>query len=241
MSIAENSIINSESEYLVFIDETGDPKIHDSLEKYNHPTVYPVTTTAAIIINKNKYINVILPRILKLKQKLFNRSDMHFHSSEIRRKDGIFKIFLNIDTYEYFKKEIISIIIDSEIIIVSSSVNKINLLNNNLNRKNIPADLYMHNLEFIIDRVFNILNINKVTYVFETQGKKETKKIKEYMGNKVSLFFTKFDNIAGLELIDYIVYPYAKHCKDLNDINNDLYKILMSIPTSNIKNIKEWP
>lgn len=182
-NISEKIILDRMEEFLVFMDETGDSKVHQDIRMYEHPTVYPVSTLAAIVIEKEKYENITLPRMLILKNKLFKNKEVHFHSNEIRRKDGIFKIFLDKKIYDYFKFEIIEICKDSNIQIITSSINKIKLLEQKekLNRSGTDydiGDLYIKNIEWVLEKVSDLIKTKKAILIFEMQGKKETKSVK---------------------------------------------------------------
>lgn len=264
----EKDILQLKHEYLVFLDESGDSKLHDNIEIYDNPTVYPIFTITALIIKKSDYENILLPEILKMKEKFFGNIDIILHSNEIRRKDRGFKVFLDNDIYNEFKKEIVEIIDKSNIQIVSSSIRKKNLLERTLNYKQSGIDydfgnLYLKNFEFILERVAHCLNSNKEKgkLIFETVGNHESRKIQKtldslkndgtfYHSNsafdaidKEILFYAKKDVVNGLQIVDYLVHPFAKYAKDKTKDNN-LYKILLKYIYMNGNSyygLKIWP
>ena len=60
----EKNILKLNEEYVIFLDESGDSKLHDNLEIYNRPTVYPIFTITALIIKRSDYEKILLPKIL---------------------------------------------------------------------------------------------------------------------------------------------------------------------------------
>ncbi len=122
----EKLITDLSQRYLIFIDETGDPKVHFDLRKYDDHSVFPVMTITAVVLAKTVYQEVLMPGLNEIRDRFFNSRDIYFHSREIRRKDGIFKIFLDDKLYEDFKERMDTLLEKSSITIISSSINKIN-------------------------------------------------------------------------------------------------------------------
>lgn len=271
MAKLEADIFSSiDSDYFIFIDETGDKKFHKDISIYDSPSVFPVSTVTAVLISKESYLNITVPEIKKLKIKYFGDERVVLHSNDIRNKNKAFKVFINEELYSEFKKDIINIFEKSEISIISSSINKIKLLNKYLEYKSKgseynPGDLYIKNIEFLSERICHFLKSKKSKrgqLVFEAQGKKESNDIRtlfedlrkdgsSYMNkdnfvsiNKEILFFKKDDHISGVEVADYCVYPFSRHAKNNNDTNNILFSILKRFVYSGdygSYGLKEWP
>jgi len=264
----ENEIFKVPERYLVFIDETGDPFMHKDIKKYDHPTVFPVMTVTALIVDRKVYQEVMVPSIDEIKEKFWHSRDVHFHSNEIRRKDGIFKELLNEDNYTYFKEKMIEILEKSSVTIISSSINKMKLLQKAENFESIsgqkynPGDLYLRNVDWVLERIGHFLKTNTAKIIFETRGNKESRKIQGVLTNAKNngtfyhskdrfknineeiLFFTKQDNVNGIQMVDYYTYPFARHAKDPKDTDNKLFDLVRKYIYSGDYGdygLKEWP
>jgi len=263
----ENNIVNLKEEYLIFLDESGDSKLHEDLDIYKNPSVYPVFTITALILKRSDYDTLLLPKILTLKRDFFGDDTVILHSNEIRRKDRAFKVFLNNDIYSQFKEKIAKVLDDSNITIVSSSIKKDKLLERSKKFDIVGGynfgNIYLRNFEFVLERIAHFLNQNSATgkLIFETVGKNESKKIQNTLNSlkdggtmyhnsstfekidKEILFYAKKDVVNGLQVADYIVYPFAKYAKDFTE-DNALYKILLKYIHKNERSmygLKVWP
>jgi hypothetical protein len=264
----EDFILNLPQEYLVFLDESGDSKIHEDISIYKRPTVYPVFTITALLIKKEDYQNKLLPRLLHLKEKFFQNKEIIFHSNDIRRKNRGFKIFLDENVYSDFKKDIVEVIDKSKIKIISCSIKKDALLERSLRYRKDGVDydfgnVYLKNFEFVLERLAHFLNKKNASakLIFETVGKAESKKIQKtldslkqdgtfYHNSSVFdrideeiLFYMKKDVVNGLQIADYLVNPFAKHAKDSSE-DNQLYEILLPYVYNGDRSqygLKIWP
>lgn len=264
----EEEIYKVLDRYLVFIDETGDPFLHKNIEKYKSPTVFPVMTVTALIIKASVYKDVFVPSVDAIKEKFFSSREIHFHSNEIRRKDGIFKTFLDDAKYQDFKSLMTNTLENASVTIISSSINKMKLLQKTEKFKastgedyNI-GDLYLTNVGWVMERVGHFLKGGDTAkIIFETRGRKESKRIQAVLTevkkngsfyhavdrfkniNDEILFFTKKDNVNGLQLVDYCTYPFARYAKDKTD-ENMLFEILRKFVYKGDYGeygLKEWP
>ena len=100
----EKIILEMPERYLIFLDEVGDPYVHWSPNLYRNPSLFPVMTVTAVIVTRATYESVLMPGLDEIKGYFFKSEDIYFHSREIRRKDGIFKIFLDEKVYFEFKQ-----------------------------------------------------------------------------------------------------------------------------------------
>lgn len=264
----ENELTAEVADYFAFIDETGDSKFHTDISIYNSPTVFPVSTVTAVIIEKDNYINLTLPEMNLLKMKYFNTLNVVLHSNDLRNKNGIFKVFLDENLYNNFKQDIIEVFRKSNVLIVSSSINKIKLLekfNFYKSQGSIynPGDLYIKNIEFILERIGHFSRGRKIKLIFEAQGKRENKKVKTLLNDienngtfyfskdrfnhidKNVIFYKKSDHVNGIEIADYCVYPFSRHSKNKDDTDNKLFHILLKefVYKGDFGNygLKEWP
>lgn len=264
----ELRICELSEDYLVFIDETGDPFVHFDLKAYEDPSVFPVMTITAVIIPTTVYKKIMLSGIDAIKQKFFQDQNIYFHSREIRRKDGIYKIFLDEKIYADFKQDVDNLIRKSSIKIISSSINKMKLAKkaNEFRHATGTAynigDVYLRNVDYVLERLGHLLKGKSAKIVFESRGKKECKKIQGVLNDAKQggtfyclkenfsgidgeiLFFNKKDNINGLQVVDYLVYPFARHAKNSSDADNKFFDVLRQyVYKGDYREygLKEWP
>lgn len=269
-NLKEKEIMETNAGYLIFMDEVGESCLHNKIEDYDDPSRFPVMSVVAFIVSKDNYENILIPGLFNIKKKFFNDGNVYFHSREIRRKDGIFKIFLNDETYTDFKKDINSLIEKSSIVIISSSINKLKLLEKVINFEKLyglkydEGDIYIKSTGYLFERLGHFLNLKRKNgqIVFETRGKNESKKIQamltdvkangnfycqsdrfSFINDKI-MFRNKKDNICGLQIVDYITYPFARHSKNPKDTDNKFFDFLRRFVYQGDYGeygLKEWP
>lgn len=267
-NVAEQEVMKLSHRYVVFIDETGDSKFHKDITIYENLSVFPVMTVTAIIVPTVVYRDITVPQIDDIKQEFFGDNNIYFHSKEIRNKDGIYKIFLDETMYERFKQLMDTVIEKSSVKIISCSIRKRALLQKAIGFKESTGneydvgDLYLRNVDYILERLGHFLGGESAKIIFETRGKKESKRIQGVLTDakergtfycssnrfrgidKNILFFTKTDNINGLQLVDYCTYPFARHAKNRNDNNNQFFDFLRGYVYKGDfgeYGLKEWP
>ncbi len=185
----EKLIANLSQRYLIFIDETGDPKVHFNLGKYDDHSVFPVMTITAVVLARAVYQEILMPGLDEIKERFFNSRDVYFHSREIRRKDGIFKIFLDDKLYKDFKERVDMLLEKSSITIISSSINKISFAKKAKSFKQKTGepynvgDIYLKNVDYVLERVGHFLKNETGKIIFETRGKKESKRIQTVLNS----------------------------------------------------------
>lgn len=264
----ESEILRLPHRYLIFIDEVGDPFVHFDLEKYEDPSIFPVMTVTALVVSRTVYQEILMPGLDEIKQHFFKNKNIYFHSREIRRKDGIFKIFLNDALYTEFKDKMDSLLDKSSITIISSSINKIKFVKKaeefqaRVGVSYNIGDIYLRNVDYVLERLGHFLQDESGKIIFEIRGKKESKRIQGVLAdakqngtfycpkerfrgiNDKILFFSKKDNINGLQIADYCTYPFARHAKNPTDADNKFFDILRRyIHKGDFREygLKEWP
>lgn len=266
--IKENEIVDLPHEYLVFIDETGDPFFHSDIKTYEDPSVYPTMTVLALIVPRVMYKKVMMVQMDEIKDSLFGTKAVYFHSREIRRKDGIYKIFLDEVKYSSFKKAMVEALEQSFVTIISCSINKLKLLQKATDFKEKTGvgykigDLYLCNVDYILERVGHFLGGKSAKIIFESRGKTESLRIQgvlteaknngtfycpkerfDTIDEKI-LFFNKKDNVNGLQMADYCVYPFARHARNKFDLDNKFFELLRKYIYKGQHSeygLKEWP
>lgn len=264
----ENLILESPERYLIFLDEVGDPFLHGEVKNYDDPSLFPVMTVSALIVSRAVYKDVLMPGLDEIKEYFFKDRNIYFHSREIRRKDGIFKIFLNVDAYSDFKMRMDQLLERSSVALISSSINKIKLLEKakkfeqSAGTKYNIGDIYLRNVGYVLERVGHFLKSDDGKVIFEARGKTEGRRIQAVLRdardngtfycdknrfshiNEKIMFFTKLDNVNGLQLIDYCAYPFARHAKNPFDGDNKFFEMLRQYiykGSYGEYGLKEWP
>jgi hypothetical protein len=97
-------------EYLLFLDES----------LAINPLKY--FCLAGYIVNRDEYVNNLLPMVNRIKQKVFGRTDIIFHEKEIRAQSGNFGSFSDKATRELFWSGIHAILKDCDIYTVGAGV-----------------------------------------------------------------------------------------------------------------------
>lgn len=264
----EFKILELPHRYLIFIDEVGDPFVHFDLKKYDDSSIFPVMTVTAVIVAKSVYKEILMSGVDEIKEYFLKSKNIYFHSREIRRKDGIFKIFLNESLYSEFKRKIDLLLDKSSITIISSSINKIKLVEKAIKFEKMSGqkynigDIYLRNVGYVLERIGHFLKEDSGKIVFEKRGKKESRRIQAVLTDAKKdgtfycpkerfrgiddevLFFNKQDNINGLQVADYCAYPFARHTKDPSDTDNKLFDFLRRYIYKGDYweyGLKEWP
>ena len=253
--IAEKKIIDLEQEYLVFI--------------YEDLSIFPTLTITALVIPTKIYKDSTMPGLDIIKEKYFKNKVVSFHSREIRRKTDQFKIFLNEEIYNDFKVDMINLIEKSQISIVSASINKVKLLEKTIafeafsgGAKYNIGDLYLMTVNFVLERLAQLIGSSTAKIIFEERGREESKKIQamlesakkngtfyktkeDFIGIDDDIyFFKKIDNVNGLQIADYCVYPFARHAKNPKDEDNKLFDLLRKFVYKGDRGeygLKVWP
>lgn len=244
-NLKEKAILNLPHDYFVFIDENGNSAFHIDPKVYDNPSISAIFTLTALIVPNNAYRDIMMPRIDDIKQEFFNNKDIYFHSHSIRRNIGPFKIFLNKHQYGQFKARMDSVIQESAPTFVSFSIDKRLLIDMFLSyQDSVGAKVYLNDMvylmEFVglLDLMKQFLGSRTAKIIFETIGKRESKRIQSVLHYQVDnnltetgvdrdvLFFTKQDNINGLQMVDYCSYPFFRHANNNNDPDNKFFDVL---------------
>ncbi len=264
----EHEILQLPHRYFIFVDEVGDPFVHFSPTVYDSPSIFPVMTVTAVIVARAVYQDILMPGIDEIKEYFFSKKSIYFHSREIRRKDGIFKVFLDEKIYSDFKIQMNALFERSSLTIISSSINKIHLARKAVEFKKRTGskynigDIYLRNVDCVLERLGHFLKDKGGKIIFEDRGKKESKRIQGVLTDAKNygtyycvkdrfqgvddniLFFTKNDNVNGLQVADYCAYPFARHAKDPHDAENKFFDVLRTYVYQGNYNeygLKEWP
>jgi len=218
-----------ESDYILFIDESGTKDINDLGEKGE----YPILVLCGCLIKKDSY-SILVEKFLNIKKSFwppdgkFKNRRVCFISHEIRKRKGPFgPAWLPEDKKLLFYENINVTVSNTNFKIITSIIDKQKLTE----RYKIPAVPYDLSFKFVLERVCMFLRKKnkKAAIVIESRGKKDnlellalynhfmnrgTEYIQSYELRKhlTGLFFVpKWDSegksYPGVELADLCAYP----------------------------------
>lgn len=205
----------------MFIDETGEANVTNSDPRYN------LFSLCGIMISEVAYKS-FNAEMMNIKSEIFGREDVVFHSFDMRRRKGTFKLFEDLAILNEFYLRLNKLINNHEYYILSAIINK------ELYRETYPEKnfAYEESLEFILERAFYIQkkkgDCQKLLICIEERSKDKNRLVKKhynqllekgnrYYSNRAfsfchkQLFFRKkADNVNGLQFADLCAYPIAR-------------------------------
>jgi Protein of unknown function (DUF3800) len=203
------------SEYLVFVDESGDHGL-EAIDKD-----YPVFVLAFCIIQKRTYIEQLTPAIQAFKLKHFGHDNVVLHEREIRKDIGDFAFLKSRSRKEQFLDELTDLVAAIRFTLVCTVIRK-ELLKTRYAR---PENPYHMALGFGLERVSYYLKSQgtgaAVTHVLvERRGRKEDTELElefrrvcdggNFAGERLPFamsFVHKQANSPGLQLADLVARP----------------------------------
>ena len=221
------------SDYIVYIDESGDHGL------ININADHPVFALAFCIVEKEKYVDTIVPAFQKLKFEFWGHDSVVLHGHEIRKAQGDFKIFLNAKTREKFLTRMNNLVASADFTLVAAVIDK----QKHVAKYSAPVDPYSIALGFCMERLQRFLieknQTDRLTYLqVECRGRAEDAKLElEFrricdglnavgkMPNLDIRFMDKKHNSTGLQLADLVAHPIGRHV--INQIQaNRAYDVL---------------
>ena len=203
------------SEYLVFVDESGDHGL-EAIDKD-----YPVFVLAFCIIQKRAYIEQLTPAIQAFKLKHFGHDNVVLHEREIRKDIGDFAFLKSRTRKEQFLDELTDLVAATPFTLVCTVIRKVLLKT----RYAKPENPYHMALGFGLERVSYYLKSQEVGasvthFIVERRGRKEDAELElefrrvcdggNYTGQRLSFamsFVHKQANSPGLQLADLVARP----------------------------------
>jgi hypothetical protein len=209
-------------DYLVFVDESGD---HGLL---SIDTNFPVFVLVFVIINKQDYLEKIIPAFTKLKLDYFGHEHVILHERDIRRRANIFEYFMeNVIQQHHFLEEMNALIDAAEFEYIYAIIDKHKLKS----KYNDPYNPYEIALRFCLEYLHKHLerknqNNKQINVSVESRGKKEDGELelefRRICDNQKSWGYRKIDfstinydicfadkktNSIGLQIADLIARP----------------------------------
>lgn len=227
-------MIEKYSDYLIFVDESGD----HGLSNINNS--YPIFVLAFIIISKNNYYEHLVPRFCALKSEFWGHENIILHSADIRKARGEFGFLNNEPLREIFLGHLTEIVDHADFTVVSLAIIKDQLIkkySKPFNPYNIALRLCLEKLSAFLEQKNQK---NKKCHIFiESRGKKEDRALAEEFDviiNKKNdwgraprfsfcdmqfqlRYLPKISNCAGLQLADLVAYPIGRHVLNGNQEN----------------------
>jgi hypothetical protein len=152
------------SNYLVFVDESGD----HYLNKY--PKDYPMFVLAFVIISKDEYCDHLLPRFSRLKLKYFPDVSTIFHEREIRKAEKRFAFLTNTEQRNSFQTDLSALIAETDYKVVAIVINKEEKTGQNLLTDNLYELSVRYGLAKIEDFLKSKNDFNYTTLTFESRA-----------------------------------------------------------------------
>src|SRR3990172_984619 len=203
------------SEYLVFVDESGDHGMA------NVDANYPAFVLACCLISKADYVERISPALQRLKFDYWGHDEVVLHEHEIRKPNKEYSFLFNPERRAAFLSAINGLIEEAPFKLVASVIRKIEFAQ----RYAVPANPYDLGLEFGLERLAMELwssgQGERVTQVVvERRGRREDDSLelafrricdgKNALGRKLPfelVMIQKSANSTGLQLADLVARP----------------------------------
>lgn len=199
------------SDYVVFIDESGDSNLK------NIDSKFPIFTLVCCIFKVDEYIK-LKREIDTLKFNFFGHDDIVFHESDIRNGNGeFFEFFKNKEYKKNFIEELSSIVEKANFKIISTVINKKKLTNKYTN----SYDPYKIALQFCLERISFFQRKNncnkKVNILIEGRNRQDNELLwstfeKIIENNKYNFSLRtvkKISNNIGLQIADIVARPIS--------------------------------
>lgn len=213
-----NHTMSMHSDYIVFVDESGDHSL-TSIDE-----AYPLFVLCFCIVQKTAYTDAIVPRIKRLKFDTFGHDCVVLHEIDIRRKRGAFSK-LGKEARETFLESLTQIIADVPMTVVAVVIDKRRLTQRYAN----PYNPYHIGIQYGLERVRHFLHLQgqheALTHIVcEARGAKEDADL-ELAFRRVCdgenrtrapyafdiVICDKKTNSEGLQLADLMARPVGLH------------------------------
>lgn len=216
----------SNSDFLIFVDESGDHSLMSIDEQY------PIFVLTFVIVRKADYANLIIPSFVNLKHEFFGHDSIVLHSHHIRKPRGEFAFLLNSGLRQQFIDKLTATIAAAPFVAVATVIRKFE----HRSRYPQPRSPYDLALRFCMERAFRFLweqgQRGQLTYLIaESRGRAEDADLEIQFGRvcrnehdwdvpfRLKIpempfalrFADKRENTIGLQLADLIAHPIGRH------------------------------
>ena len=208
-------------DYYLFLDES---KPNNQVEHF---------CLGGCIIEKNNYINNVIPFVQSIKNEVFNNSDVVLHETEIRKANGLYRCMRNVQTRTLFWTRMKELFDNYNFTVLSTVVTPKEC--KRLYNEEAVNDEYFIALQIILENYVHFLNRNngKGSIFIESRNPTEDKRLQNHYFNLISngtlflhrnalqkhvttiSFPLKQDNNIGLQIADFIPNVLKKYAHNL--------------------------
>ncbi|WP_300486056.1 DUF3800 domain-containing protein [Flavobacterium sp.] len=209
--------------YKLLLDESGD----HGLNKIDPG--FPVFVLCGVLISNREYRKLKV-KLMSLKLKYWNSDTVILHSRDIRKCYNEFALLFDLGVKERFYSDLNTIMTELDYTVIASAIKKEKFIQCHGKLKD---DVYEVALSFVMERALFCLEGKKEDKValeigIEKRGQKEDRKLATHIaairnngtyyvrGNRFRNigaephFFSKKENISGLQIADLLAYPIAR-------------------------------
>lgn len=209
--------------YLFFIDETGDHGLTFIDDNF------PLFLLAGCLIDSQAY-SILEQQINRLKEEIFHSTSVILHSRDIRKCEGSFQVFFDLQMKQKFYDGLSSIIRHAPFQLIGVGVDKAKHIAKHGKAAGNPYSIC---LSYLLERLIFCLDektgAHTVSILVERRGRAEDTQLmahyksiietgtlhirSERFKNRIERFdlLAKKENIIGLQLADLCAYPLARH------------------------------
>jgi len=236
------------SDYLVFVDESGDHGLA-SIDP-----AYPVFVLAFCLVKKTVYARDVLPTLTEFKFKHFSHDQVVLHERDIRKDIGEFAFLKNRARKDEFLGELSDIVAATDMVVIASVIRKDALTE----QYRWPGNPYEIALGFGLERAHMCLARRQsagstTSVILERRGKQEDDALElefrricsgqNYLNSALAFephFVPKSANVPGLQLADLIARPIGRHIMDPTQPNRAFEVIESKFDRSPAGKIPGW-
>ncbi|QAU24354.1 DUF3800 domain-containing protein [Dyella sp. M7H15-1] len=203
------------SDYVVFIDESGDHGLK-SID-----ASYPVFVLCAALFSKKDYVDAICPALNALKMEFWGHDEVILHEHDIRKPKNQFAFLQDAQNRAAFQEKLSAILEQSPFKLIFSIINK----EEYVHHYQVPRNPYDVAMSFVLERVFLELNsmgqvAKRTKVIVECRGPNEDVQLREAFAKIVGgnnacgrplpfdlLMVPKLSNSIGLQIADLCARP----------------------------------
>jgi hypothetical protein len=155
------------SEYIVFVDESGDHSLDSINERY------PIFVLALCVFRKDDYVCEVSPALGMLKFSFFGHDMTVFHEYEIRKKEGPFHR-LGKEQREHLLHELNALMEHSNFTLIPVVIDKLSLKKSGIDTPNVYHLAMRYGLEMLYKHLQDLGQQDLKTHlIFEARGRTE--------------------------------------------------------------------
>jgi len=240
-------VSTAHSDFLVFVDESGD----HGLERID--PAYPVFVLAFCIVRKDHYARVLQPLVTEFKFRHFGHDQVILHEREIRKDLGPFSILRDPGRKVAFIDELTNLVESAEMAVVASVIRKDRLVGQYVR----PQNPYEVALGFGLERVQMWLNrrgaVGSTPVIMECRGRREDAELElefrricagaNFAGAPMQFeprFVPKQANVPGLQIADLIARPIGRVVLDPSHVNRAYEVIARKMDRNPSGSVRGW-